>query len=79
VMKALATVSTDLVELLKNVNAKLGKAVGPNPLIVYIGLGLITILLAVTLYQIMPIVSSIGDLSDKLDAIMKALGVVGGQ
>ena len=82
VMKALATVSTDLVDLLKSVNAKLGKVVGPNPMIVYIGLGLIIILLAFTLYQIMPIVSSIGDLgelSDKLDAIMKALGVVGGQ
>ena len=82
VMKALATVSTDLVDLLKSVNAKLGKVVGPNPMIVYIGLGLTIILLAFTLYQIMPIVSSIGDLgdlSDKLDAIMKALGVVGGQ
>ena len=83
VMKALATVSTDLVELLKSVNAKLGKVVGPNPMIVYIGLGLIIILLAFTLYQIMPVMSSIGDigdLSDKLDAIMKALGVVtGGQ
>ena len=83
VMKALATVSTDLVEQLKAVNAKLGKAGGLNPRIVYIGLGLITVLLAFTLYQIMPIVSSIGDLgglSDKLDAIMKALGVAtGGQ
>jgi len=79
VMKALATVSTDLVDLLKSVSAKLGKVVGPNPMIVYIGLGLIIILLAVTLFQIMPIVSSIGDLSDKLDAIMKASGVVGGQ
>jgi len=82
VMKALATVSTDLVDLLKSVNAKLGKVVGPNPMIVYIGLGLIIILLAFTIYQIMPIVSSIGDLgelSDKLDTIMKALGVVGGQ
>jgi len=82
VMKALATVSTDLVDLLKDVNAKLGKVVGPNPMIVYIGLGLVIILLAFTLFQIMPIVSSIGDLgelSDKLDTIMKALGVVGGQ
>ena len=82
VMKALATVSTDLVDLLKSVNVKLGKVVGPNPLIVYIGLGLTIILLAFTLYQVMPIASSIGDLgelSDKLDAIMKALGVVGGQ
>ena len=80
VMKALATVSNDLVDLLKGVNAKLGKVVGLNPMIVYIGLGLIIILLAVTLYMIMPIVSSIGDLgvvSDKLDAIMNALGVTG--
>lgn len=73
VMKALATVSTDLVELLKSVNAKLGKAGGLKPIIVYIGLGLITILLVFTLYQIMPIMSSI-------DAIMKALGMAtGGQ
>lgn len=82
VMKALATVSTDLVDLLKSVNAKLGKVVGPNPMIVYIGLGLTIILLGFTLFQIMPIVSSIGDLgdlSDKLDAIMKALGIAGGQ
>ena len=81
VMKALATVSTDLVELLKNVNTKLGKTGGLNPLYVYIGGGLILILLAYTLYQIMPIVSSIGDLSNvsnKLDAIMKSLGITGG-
>jgi len=45
-------------------------------------LGLTIILLAFTLYQVMPIASSVGDLgelSDKLDAIMKALGVVGGR
>ena len=46
-----------------------------------LGGGLILILLAYTLYQIMPIVSSIGDLSNvsnKLDAIMKSLGITGG-
>ncbi len=85
VMKALATVSNELVDILKSVNAKLGKVVGPNPLIVYIGLGLIIILLAVTLYLIMPIVTAMGDLgglSDRLDTILEAIrlsGASGGQ
>lgn len=85
VMKALATVSNDLIDILKSVNAKLGKVVGPNPLVVYIGLGLIIILLAVTLYLIMPLASStvdLGGLTDKLDTILEAIrlsGATGGQ
>jgi len=79
VMKALATVTNDLMEVLKSVNTRLARVVGPNPIIVYMGLGLIIILLAFTAYQVMAL-GNIGDNTDKLDAIMKALGVVtGGQ
>ncbi|MDP2362751.1 MAG: hypothetical protein Q8M94_03165, partial [Ignavibacteria bacterium] len=58
VMKALATVSDDLMNVLKSVNARLGKIAGPNPTIVYIGLGLIVILLAFMLFKILPTMES---------------------
>jgi len=59
VMKALATVSNDFMDILKSVNTKLGKVLGPNPTVVYIGLGLILILMGFTLYKVMPLVEDI--------------------
>ncbi len=75
VMKALATVSNELVETLNNVNAKLGKVVGPNPLIIYMGLGLILILLSVNLYYVVQgtPMDDISGLSNKLDTMMEAI------
>lgn len=75
VLKALATVSSDLMELLKSVNSRLGKVMGPNPTVVYIGLGLIVILLVFLIYK-----TSAGNLVDvnhKLDVIQQALGIAG--
>lgn len=51
VMKALATVSNDLMDVLKSVNEKLGKKVGLSPMFVYIGLGLAVALAAVAAYM----------------------------
>ena len=70
VMKALATVSNDLMDILKSLNAKLGKVVGPNPTVVYIGLGLIAIL---TIYAVFQMVG----LTNDLDLIKQSLGILG--
>ena len=55
VLKALATVSNDFLDILKSVNTKLSRVVGANPIIVYIGLGLSVVLLAILIYLVMPL------------------------
>ena len=72
VLKALATVSNDFMDILKSVNTKLSRVVGANPMVVYIGLGLIVLLLAFLIYQVMPLIG----LADDIATIQKALGVV---
>jgi len=68
VMKALATVSNDLMDVLKSVNDKLGKRDSLSPMIVYIGLGVIVALAAFVAYQVFTVSGNIGD-------IMQALGI----
>ena len=68
VMKALATVSSDLTEALKNATAQLSRMKGANATVVYIGLGLTVILLAYMLVKVVPAM-------EQLSAIAKALGV----
>lgn len=75
VMKALATVSNDLMEALKSVNAKLGKMMNFNPMIMYIGLGIVAILVAVMIFKVLPMVSEFEELTAKLDAISRSLGI----
>jgi len=80
VMKALATVSNDFLDLLKSVNAKLGQVRGANPTVVYIGLGLTVILLGVIIYKVLPVLDQLGNmdigaLKTDLSAIKAALGV----
>jgi hypothetical protein len=74
VMKALATVSNDLLDVLKSVNAKLTNIVGPNPTVVYIGLGVIVIMLAVLIYFVKS--SDTSSVMNDLELIKKALGVI---
>lgn len=74
VMNALATVSSDLMDVLKSVNDKLSKKVNLNPTIVYVGLGLIIVLLAVVVY----LNYSGGpnkEILDGINAIKQSLGI----
>jgi len=66
VMKALATVSNDLMDVLKSVNDKLGKKVGLNPMFVYIGLGLAIALAAAAAYMAFSQSSDIGLIKEAL-------------
>jgi len=76
VLKALASVSNDFLDTLKSINARLLKVAGVNPVVVYIGLGLIVILSAFTVYQIMQLATGFGPATiEKIDAIHKALGI----
>lgn len=73
VLKALATVSKEVMDSLQSVTKKLNQLV--NPTIVYIGLGLIMALLAFTIFQIIPIVAQVNEMTDELIKIKQALGV----
>lgn len=78
VLKALATVSNDLLEALKNINTRLTKFLSLNPTVVYVGLGLAVILSGVSIYMLRQIAMPAGDYSDmisKVDAIYNALGI----
>ena len=68
IMQALATVSNDLMDTLKSINTRLGKAVGLNPTIVYLGLGLAIALSIFAVYQVF-------SLSNNIKDIMQALGI----
>lgn len=68
VMKALATVSNDLMDVLKSVNERLGKKVGLNPTFVYIGLGLAIVLAGVAAYMAY-------SQGANIQAIMDSLGI----
>jgi len=51
VFKALATVSNDFTEAMRTLTNKLNKAVGPQPMVVYVGLALIVVLVGFLIYQ----------------------------
>lgn len=79
VMKALATVSNDLLEALKNINKRLSMFVSLNPTYVYIGLALAVILSGVSIYFSQQ--ASVGasanltDMANKVNAIYNSLGI----
>lgn len=68
VLKALATVSNDLMDILKGINLKLARFAMLNGTVIYIGLGLIVILVAFLTYQVMQVAPAV-------DEIHKALGI----
>lgn len=76
IMKALATVSNDLMDVLKSVNAKLGKVQGANPMVVYIGLGLIVIVLCVLAFKTLPMAEELTRVQTDLALIKQSLGIV---
>lgn len=72
VLKALASVGNDLMDVLRNINTKLSRFITINPLVVYIGLGLIVILVGFLAIKVM----GMSGLEDKIDQISNALGIV---
>ena len=76
VMKALASVSDDLLDVLQGIRNQLVRFASLNATYVYIGLALIIILQGVTLYFVISgSVVDISVLNEKMDSIQKALGV----
>jgi len=74
-LKALASVSDDLIEALKGIRTQLARFAGLNAAYVYIGLALIIVMQGFGLYfAIQAGHSGSAVLSDKLDAIIKAVG-----
>lgn len=71
ILKQLAQVSDELTDLLKGVIRKLDTVKGPNPIIVYIGLGLSCILNGFVIFKVMPALNNL----ELIGAIAKALGV----
>jgi len=69
IMKALATVSNDFMDVLKSVNTKLGRVTGLNPTIVYAGLGLLLIMMGYLIYSLIPAFET-------LDILRQSLGIV---
>lgn len=75
-LKALATMGDDLLDTLKTINAKLTRIMGPHPTVVYIGLGLIAILVVYLVFKIHTM--ELGDLSNltkDIALIKQSLGV----
>jgi len=77
VLRALATVSDDLLEALKGIRTQLTRFAGINGTYVYIGLGLTLILVAFLVYQVMQTsaLTDTGDMADKINQIHRSLGL----
>ena len=76
VMRALATVSDDLLEALKGIRNQLARFAGLNATYVYIGLGLIIVLLGFNLYfTIQAGQADVAELAEKVESIRNALGI----
>ena len=74
VLKALATVSDDLLDALKRIQAQLSRFAGLNGTILYVLLGFNIILTAFLVYQVMQGGGN-ADLVTKVNAIYKSLGI----
>jgi len=79
-LKALASVSDELLDSLKKINNQLARFAGLNSTYVYLGLGLIIVLLGFTLYYTIQAgasaeITDTANLSRKIDAISNALGI----
>jgi hypothetical protein len=75
-LKALASVSDDLMEALKQIRNQLSRFAGLNATVIYIGLALIIVLQGIALYFIVQSGSlEMADLTQKMDAIYNSLGI----
>jgi hypothetical protein len=67
------TIAKDTFEKIDNISRKLASL--PNAMVLYIGMGLILILLIVLLYQVMPALGGLKDAGDNIKAIKDSLGI----
>ena len=75
-LKALASVSDDLMEALNGIRKQLARFSGLNSTYVYLGLGLIIVLLGFNLYYVIQGGSTdVSAMADKVNAIYNALGI----
>lgn len=73
IMRALSTVSDDIVEAIKGLRMQLSRVAGLNPMLIYLGL-FVAIALGIANIVMMQQGAS-GELIDKVDAIYKSLGI----
>jgi hypothetical protein len=71
VMKALATVSDELMEEFQKIRTQLARFAGLNSTVIYIGLGLTVVLVGFLIYQVMQMIPAL----EQIDKIGKAMGV----
>lgn len=74
VMRALASVSNDLMDTLKNINMRLGRMVGMSPTIQYVLFGLLIILVGFTLFQVVQ-APDVSGMANDIEAIKGSLGI----
>lgn len=74
ITELVATVSKDIMQPLTEALKKMGQRI--NPTIVYIGLGLVVVMMGFALYQVVPLAEQVSDLTRDLAVIKTALGVV---
>lgn len=74
VMRALASVSNDLMDTLKTINTKLGRMVGMSPTIQYVLFGLVIILVGFTLFQVVQ-APDVSGMANDIEAIKGSLGI----
>ena len=75
VLKALATVSDELLEEFRNLRSQLQRFAGLNSTIIYAALGLIILLVGFLIYQTMQGVAPDTDITTQLGQIKDALGI----
>ena len=71
ITEAVITVNKEMMESISGLVKRLNNLV--NPMVVYIGLGLAVVLMLYMTFQVVP---AVGEITDKLNAISNALGVV---
>jgi len=81
-LKALASVSDELLDALKGIRNQLARFSGLNSTYVYIGLALILVMVGIDIYYTVQLaqvteITDQADLIEKVDSIRKALGVTG--
>lgn len=74
ITEAVITVNKEMLDSISGLTKRLNKVV--SPLMFYIGTGVLIAGMVFMLWQVIPVMSDLGDVADKLDAIQKALGIV---
>ena len=74
ITEAVITVNKEMLDTISSITKRLNKLV--NPTIVYIGLGLLVVLMAIALFFILPAMEQVVEVADGVESIKSALGIV---